>query len=119
MAETNQDNTITLVDNEGNQKDFQIMMVIHGEEQFGKNYLIVAPMDVPEGEEIELLTFSFEPDANDESKGTLSPIESPEEWAMVNDIFGDFVNENDGKAFEEGIVNVTITAEEPAEDENK
>lgn len=81
MAE-NKDNLITLVDNDGNQKDFQIMMIIDGKEQFGKNYLIVAPTEEKEGEDIELLTFSFEPDADDASKGVLSPIENEDEWTL-------------------------------------
>ena len=112
MTEEQKDNMITLVDNEGNQKEFQIMMTIDGQEQFGKNYLIVAPAEEQEGEEIELLTFSFVPSEEDASQGTLSPIEDEQEWAMVNDIFGQFVSENEGKAFEEGIVNVVIESED-------
>lgn len=114
MTENTQDNLITLVDKDGNQKDFQIMMTIDGQEQFGKNYIIVAPTEEPEGEEVELLTFSYVPNEEDASSGDLQPLESPEEWEMVNDIFGQFV-ENEADAFKEGIVNVVITAEDDAE----
>lgn len=100
--------TITLVNENGEQKEFEILMMINGEDQFGKTYIIVAPSEQLTDDftgEIEMMTFSVEPDSEDATKGALTPVETPEEWAFINDVFGEFVKEQGGN------VETTITEE--------
>lgn len=83
---------ITLVDEEGNETLFEILLTIDGQEQFQKNYVLLAPTDVPEDEEVELLAYSYEEDPNG-TEGKLNQIETDEEWDMIEEVFGAFMDE--------------------------
>ena len=62
---------ITLVDEQGNETLFEILLTIDGKEEFGKNYVLL----VPEGE--------------------LQPIpeDSEDEWNMIEEVFNSFMEE--------------------------
>lgn len=85
---------LTLVDEEGNETLFEIILTIDGTEQFGKKYVLLSPTDVPEDEEVELLAYSYEENESGD-EGKLNQIETDEEWDMIEEVFGAFMDEEE------------------------
>ena len=52
---------ITLVDEQGNETLFEILLTIDGKEEFGKNYVLLVPVNAEEDEngEVEIQAYSF------------------------------------------------------------
>ena len=93
-AHNHEPEMITLVDEEGNETLFEIVMTVDGQEQFGKNYVLLAPTGVPEDEEVELLAYAYEEHENG-AEGQLKQIETDAEWDMIEEVFGAFMAEED------------------------
>lgn len=94
-----QDNYLTLVDEAGNEELFEILLTIDGQEQFGKNYVLLCPTNISDDEEVELLAYSYEEDENGEG-GKLNEITTDEEWDMVEEVFGAFMDEEENHQHE-------------------
>lgn len=91
-----EDNYITLSDDQGNESLHQILFTFESED-FGKKYVILYPVsfeDEDEDENLELQAFSYE-ESEDELSGSLHPIESEEEWDMVEEVLNTFFDENE------------------------
>ncbi|MED3661483.1 DUF1292 domain-containing protein [Ureibacillus sp. FSL K6-8385] len=77
---------ITVIDEDGNE---QLCEVIHtfDSEKFGKSYVLYTPVGAEEDEEgqIEIFASSFIPGENGE-EGELFPIETEEEWDMIEEV---------------------------------
>lgn len=85
---------ITLVDEEGNEALHQILFTFESDD-FGKKYVILFPVsaeDEDEAENVELQAYSYE-ESNDEMSGALHPIETEEEWDMVEEVLGTFIQD--------------------------
>lgn len=56
-----EDRFITLIDDNGNESLFEILITIDGQEEFGKNYVLVMPVDGAEDDngEVEIQAYSF------------------------------------------------------------
>ena len=82
---------ITLVDEQGNETLFEILLTIDGREEFGKNYVLL----VPANGEIEIQAYSFT-ENEDGTEGDLQPIpeDSDAEWDMIEEVFNSFIDEN-------------------------
>ncbi|HEO1144181.1 TPA: DUF1292 domain-containing protein [Streptococcus agalactiae] len=91
-----QHEVITLVDENGNETLFEILLTIDGREEFGKNYvlLILAGAEEDEQGEIEIQAYSFTENA-DGTEGDLQPIpeDSDAEWDMIEEVFNSFLDE--------------------------
>lgn len=85
---------ITLVDNEGNEVLYEILLTIDGQEEFGRNYVLLYPAGVPEDEDVELQAYSYI-ENEDGSEGELQEIKSDEEWDMVEEVFNTFMTEEE------------------------
>lgn len=83
---------ITLIDDEGNEELYQILITFESEE-FDKNYVLVYPAGSTE-EDIELFAFTYEDDENG-LEGELNNIETDEEWEMIEEVLGAFVAEDE------------------------
>ena len=72
---------ITLVDEQGNETLFEILLTIDGKEEFGKNYVLLVPVNAEEDE--------------DGTEGDLQPIQedSDDEWNMIEEVFNSFMEE--------------------------
>ena len=74
---------ITLVDEQGNETLFEILLTIDGKEEFGKNYVLLVPVNAEEDEngEVEIQAYSFI-ENEDGTEGELQPIpeDSEDEW---------------------------------------
>ncbi|MFS5831034.1 DUF1292 domain-containing protein [Streptococcus agalactiae] len=91
-----QHEVITLVDENGNETLFEILLTIDGREEFGKNYVLLVPAGAEEDEqgEIEIQAYSFTENAYG-TEGDLQPIpeDSDAEWDMIEEVFNSFLDE--------------------------
>lgn len=89
------ENNITVVDEEGNEQLCEVLFTFDSEE-FGKSYVLYYPIgsDEDDEEEIEIHASSFIP--NEETRdGELMPIETDEEWDLVEEMLNTFLDEQE------------------------
>ena len=85
---------ITLVDEEGNETLYEILLTIDGQEEFGRNYVLLYPAGVDEDEEVELQAYAYT--ENEEgTEGDLEQIETDKEWDMIEEVFNTFMAEEE------------------------
>jgi len=84
---------ITIVDEEGNEELYEILFTFESED-FDKSYVLVYPAGTSEGEEIELSAFSYK-ESEGGLEGTLSSIETDEEWEMIEEVLNTFISEEE------------------------
>ncbi len=87
----------SVVDENGNEILCEVLHAFRSEE-FNKSYVFYVPVETKdEDEEVEVLCYAYEP-AEDGSIGELLPIESDEEWEMLqrvfDETFGDYITED-------------------------
>lgn len=88
---------ITLVDDQGNEVLFEILLTIDGMEEFGKNYVLLVPAGATEEDEdgeVEIQAYSFT-ENEDGTEGSLEaiPADSDAEWNMIEEVFNSFLEE--------------------------
>ena len=88
------DDLITLIDDEGNEVLFRIHLTIDGQEEFGKDYVLLYDASSPEGEEVELLAYAYE-QKDGEAEGRLTEIDTEAEWNMIEEVFNAFESEEE------------------------
>ncbi|MCG8396851.1 DUF1292 domain-containing protein [Bacillus atrophaeus] len=84
---------ITIVDDQGNEQLCEVLFTFENDE-FGKSYVLYYPIASEGGEEIEIHASSFTPNADGED-GELTPIETDEEWDMIEETLNTFLAEED------------------------
>jgi uncharacterized protein YrzB (UPF0473 family) len=89
------ENVITVVDEEGNE---HLCEVIHtfDSEKFGKSYVLYSLVGAEEDEDgqIEIFASAFIP-AEDGKDGELLPIETDEEWNLIEEVLNSLEEEFD------------------------
>lgn len=89
-----EENIIYIADEDGNEQAYEILTEIDDEDS-GKRYILVSALDDGEDDEDEevdeVLAFRYEED--EEGGMTLYPIETDEEWALVEEAFQTLVDE--------------------------
>lgn len=82
------DNKITIYDEEGNEvENLEILLEFESDEQ---NYVILYD---PVEDDGEVMAFKY--DKEDQGEGKLLPIETDEEWDMVEEVLGAFEDEQE------------------------
>lgn len=84
---------ITIIDEEGNEELFEILFTFDSED-FDKSYVLVFPAGAGDEEEVELQAFSYR-EAEGGLEGQLAPIETDEEWDMVEEVLNTFIEDED------------------------
>jgi len=84
---------ITVVDEEGNESLYEILFTFESED-FEKSYVLVFPANASEGEEVELQAFSYKENEGG-LEGQLYPIETDEEWDMIEEVLNTFIEDED------------------------
>ncbi|GAB2672367.1 DUF1292 domain-containing protein [Paenibacillus thermoaerophilus] len=74
---------IYIPDDEGNEEEFEVIMKFEVDGS-DKKYMMVVPVDGPEGEAEEVYAFRYEEDGDDLQ---LYTIDDEEEWKIVEDTF--------------------------------
>ncbi|KAA8439997.1 DUF1292 domain-containing protein [Weissella paramesenteroides] len=86
---------ITLVDDNGDEQLFEVLFTFKSEE-YGKSYIILYPAGSGEDEEVEMLAYIFDPEETQIApEGGLTPIEDDAEWAMVEEHLNQFLDEQE------------------------
>lgn len=89
------DETLVVTDEQGNELECVIIMTFESEE-FGKSYVIYRLKDDETG---EYFAASFNPE--DDEEGQLTPIETDEEWDLVEEVLENFLEDEEEKETEE------------------
>jgi uncharacterized protein YrzB (UPF0473 family) len=86
---------ITVVDDNGNEQLCEVLFTFESED-FGKSYVLYYPIGAEENEEeeIEIHASAFIPSEEGED-GELMPIETDEEWAMIEEMLNTFLDEEE------------------------
>ncbi|MFX3674465.1 MAG: DUF1292 domain-containing protein [Paenisporosarcina sp.] len=92
---------ITVVDDNGTEQLCEILFTFESEE-FNKSYVLYYPIgaEEDENEEIEIHASSFTP-SEDGKDGELEPIETDEEWAMIEEMLNTFLEDEEAEEEEE------------------
>jgi uncharacterized protein YrzB (UPF0473 family) len=89
------ENQITIVDEKGNEQLCEVLFTFESED-FGKSYVLFQQVggveDDEEGPEIH--AYAFNPNDED-GEGELIPIETEEEWDMVEEMLNTFFDEQE------------------------
>ena len=87
------ENNITVVDENGNEQLCEVLFTFDSE-QFKKSYVLYYPISAEEDEdeEIEIHASSFVP-SEDDKDGELSPVETEEEWDVIEEMLSTFLDE--------------------------
>lgn len=84
-------NKITIIEEDGTQKEMEILFTFDDESR-NKSYVLFTD---PQDEDGEVFSCSYDED------GEMIPVDDPEEWAMIEEVFGAFVEELDNASEEE------------------
>lgn len=84
---------ITIIDEEGNEELYEILFTFESDD-FDKSYVLVYPAGTSEGDEVELSAFSYK-ESDGGLEGTLSTIDSDEEWEMIEEVLNTFISEEE------------------------
>lgn len=92
MAENNE-NTVILYDDEGNETPFDILFTFHSDD-YDRSYILLVPAGSEPEEQVDVQAFAFNPDEDGDAKDAeLFDIESDEEWEMVEGVLDTFLND--------------------------
>ncbi|WP_080844792.1 DUF1292 domain-containing protein [Cytobacillus gottheilii] len=85
---------ITVVDEEGNEQLCEVLFTFNSDE-FGKSYVLYYPIgEEDDEEEIEIHASAFIP-SDDYTDGELQPIETDEEWDLIEEMLNTFLAEQE------------------------
>ncbi|MGM0835853.1 MAG: DUF1292 domain-containing protein [Bacillota bacterium] len=86
---------ITVVDEDGNEQLCEVLFTFESEE-FGKSYVLYYPIGAENDDEddIEIHASSFVPNEENE-EGELQPVETDEEWDMIEEMLNTFMAEDE------------------------
>lgn len=89
------ENHITVVDEQGNEQLCEILFTFDSEE-FGKSYVLYYPIGASEDDddEIEIHASAYMP-SEDGEDGDLQPIETEEEWDLIEEMLNTFLDEQE------------------------
>lgn len=82
---------ITVIDEEGNEILCDVLHYFYLE-QFGKNYVVLSPMEEDELGERVIDVLTYNPDEESE-EGSLLPVETDEEWDVIEEIVNTLLDE--------------------------
>lgn len=88
------ENLIILVDDSGNEVQYEILFTFESED-YGKSYILLVPAESEPEEQVDVMAFSFDPqqEASEEGDLDLTEIDDDEEWQMVEDVLDTFLND--------------------------
>ncbi|MDQ0218205.1 DUF1292 domain-containing protein [Peribacillus cavernae] len=90
------ESNITIVDENGNEQLCEVLFTFNSEE-FKKSYVLYYPISSDtDDEEIEIHASSFTP-SEDNQDGELQPIETEEEWDMIEEMLNTYLDEEEDK----------------------
>ncbi len=83
--------TLRIIDESGKEHDYEIVLTFRSDET-GKNYVVYKEIDAAADE-----VYAAEYTEEDEDGGRLKPIETDEEWDMIEEVLESFAKEEEEK----------------------
>lgn len=93
MTDNHNQDYITLIDEDNNETLHEILFTFESED-FDRSYVLLFPAGTGEDEEVELKAFAYN-EAEGGLEGKLLPIESDEEWDMVEEVLNTFISDDE------------------------
>lgn len=92
--QNNTENKITLVDDNGNETEYDILFTFDSKD-YGKSYILLIPADSEPEEQVDVSAFSFDPNEENSENGDIDLVEidDDDEWQMVEDVLDTFLND--------------------------
>ena len=85
---------ITLVDDQGNETLYEILLTVDGQEEFGRNYVLLYPAGASEDEDVELQAYAYIYN-EDVTECEIEQIETDAEWDIIEEVFNTFMAEEE------------------------
>lgn len=85
---------IIIPDDNGEEHLFEVLFTFDVDDT-DQSYIAVVPVEQAEDEEVEVYAFRYEEKENDEEDLSLFPIESDEEWEMVEEMLATLAEEDE------------------------
>ncbi|WP_409022780.1 DUF1292 domain-containing protein [Dellaglioa sp. P0083] len=93
MNNEEENQQITLVDDNGNETLFEVLFTFESDD-YNKSYIMLYPLGSEADEEVEIQAYSFSPNENGEAtESDLEPIEDDDEWDMVEEVLNTFLSD--------------------------
>lgn len=89
-----EEDIITLVDEEGNEKAYHILFTFHSDD-YDRSYVLIVPEDESDEEEVSVEAYAYTSENESEEIGSLEEIESDEEWDMIEEVLNTFLSDPD------------------------
>ena len=87
------ENQITIIDEDGNETLYEVIFTFESDD-FGKSYVFLQPVGESDEEDgSDVLAYAFNP--TEDEGGELLPIETDEEWEMVEEVWNTFNEESE------------------------
>lgn len=87
---------ITLIDEDGNEELFDILFAFDETEKYNKRYIYVVAAGSEDEDEVDIQAFSSDiADTEVTDEGTLDMIEDENEWKMVEERLNQWLEENE------------------------
>ncbi len=83
-----EDKTLRVIDEEGNEFDYEIVLTFHSDET-NKSYVVYKEP----GDSEEVFAASY--DESETEGGDLKPIENEAEWDMIEEVLNSFLEDNE------------------------
>ncbi|TMN21039.1 DUF1292 domain-containing protein [Lentibacillus cibarius] len=84
---------IIIPDENGEEHLFEVLFTFEVDKT-GHSYIAVVPVDQQDNEEVEVYAFRYEEQEKEDDDLSLFPIESEEEWEMVEEMLNTLVDED-------------------------
>ncbi|RDW21708.1 DUF1292 domain-containing protein [Oceanobacillus chungangensis] len=85
---------IIVPDENGEEHLFEVLFTFDVDET-NQSYIAVVPVEQSEDEEVEVYAFRYEENGNDDDDLALFPIETDEEWDIVEEMLATLADEED------------------------
>ncbi|WP_404453137.1 DUF1292 domain-containing protein [Virgibacillus necropolis] len=87
---------IVIPDENGEEHLFEVLFTFDADET-EQSYIAVVPVEQKDDEEVEVYAFRYEEKEADDNDLSLFPIESDEEWEMVEEMLNTLADEESGQ----------------------
>ena len=86
------DDFITLVDDQGNEELYKVLFTFDSDD-YGKSYILLYPASAENDEQVDIQAYAYQ-NQDDGSEGELEPIEDDAEWDMVEEVLNTFLDDD-------------------------
>ena len=90
----NKDNLLTITDENGNESVCEILFTYHSD-KFNKDYVLFIPQGAEDSDELDVEVGAAVYTEEGDGIGSLLPVETDEEWAMLSDVLDEYMDDEE------------------------